>query len=49
MNEVKIKVNVLANRAAPINVSLAFGPHSCASTVNATVGAGHLFECGKYF
>ena len=27
----------LVNRAAPIFVSLAFGPHSCASTVNATV------------
>ena len=26
------------NRAAPISVSLAFGPHSCATTVNATVG-----------
>ena len=32
----------LVNRAAPISVSLAFGPHSYASTVNATVGAGHL-------
>ena len=28
----------LANRAAPISVSLAFGPHIFASTVNATVG-----------
>ena len=26
------------NRAAPISVSLAFGSHSCANTVNATVG-----------
>ena len=26
------------NRASPIAISLAFGPHSCASTVNATVG-----------
>ena len=37
MNEVKIKVKVLANRASPLSVSLAFGPHSCASTVNTTV------------
>ena len=28
----------LVNRAAPISVSLAFGPHRCASKVNATVG-----------
>ena len=28
----------LLNRAAPISVSLAFGAHSCTSTVNATVG-----------
>ena len=28
----------LVNRAAPISVSLAFGLHSCAITVNATVG-----------
>ena len=28
----------LVNRVAPFSVSLAFGPHSCASTVNATVG-----------
>ena len=26
------------NRAAPISISLAFGPHSCAITVNVTVG-----------
>ena len=26
------------NRAAPISVSSAFGPHSCARAVNATVG-----------
>ena len=26
------------NRAAPISAALALGPHSCASTVNATVG-----------
>ena len=32
----------LVNRATPISVLLAFGPHSYASTVNATVGAGHL-------
>ena len=28
----------LVNRAAPISVSLPFGPHSCASAVNVTVG-----------
>ena len=28
----------LVNRVAPISVLLAFGPHSCASTVNATAG-----------
>ena len=28
----------LVNRVAPISVSLAFGPHRCASKVNATVG-----------
>ena len=28
----------LVNRAAPVSVSLAFGPHSYTSTVNATVG-----------
>ena len=28
----------LVDRAAPISASLAVGPHSCASTVNATVG-----------
>ena len=33
----------LVKRVAPISVSLAFGPHSHASAVNATVkGAGHL-------
>ena len=29
---------LLVNKAASIFVSLAFGPHSCASTVNVTVG-----------
>ena len=28
------------SRVAPISVSLAFGPHSCATTVNATVLGG---------
>ena len=33
----------LVNKAVPISVSLAFGPHSYASTVNATVrGSSHL-------
>ena len=38
---VKVKVHpspFLVNRAASISVSLAFGPHSCVSTMNATVG-----------
>ena len=30
---------LLVYRAAPISVSLAFGSHSCGSTVNATVGS----------
>ena len=30
----------LVKRAAPVSISLAYGPHSCASTVNATVGGG---------
>ena len=30
----------LTNRVAPVSVSFAFGPNSCASTVNATVGGG---------
>ena len=42
---VKVKVKskflpspFLVKRAEPISVSLAFGPHICLSTVNATVG-----------
>ena len=37
--EVKVyPLPCLVNMTAPISVSLAFGPHSCASTANATVG-----------
>ena len=32
----------LGNRVAPISISFAFGLHSDASTVNATVRAGYL-------
>ena len=38
----KLSPPFLVNRVAPISVSLAFGPHSCASTVDATVGVGHV-------
>ena len=40
-SRVKAKVHslaVLVNRAAPISISLAFGPHNLAITANATVG-----------
>ena len=40
VNSQKVKnlsLIILVNRMAPISVSLAFGPHSCASTENATV------------
>ena len=38
-----LSLAISVQRIAPISVSLAFGPHSCASTVNATIwGAGHL-------
>ena len=33
-----VPLTILIQRIALISVSLAFGPHSCASTVNATVG-----------
>ena len=38
-----LSLAISVQRIVPISVSLAFGPHSCASTVNATIwGAGHL-------
>ena len=44
-SKVKVKVpslTILLNRAASISDSLSFGSYSCASTVNAAVGVGHL-------
>ena len=49
LQEEKVKVKapsltILVNWVAPIAVSLAFGPHSYVSTVNATVGGWPSFS-----